>query len=47
MKNLLFLTAVLTLFITAGNSSAAYAAEDAMELGKLYFVNLKEGDNPS
>ncbi len=46
MKNLLFLTAVLTLFITAGNSSAAYAAEDAMELGKLYFVNLKEGEQP-
>ena len=46
MKKLLFLTAVLALFLTASNGSAAYAAEDSMELGKLYFVNLKEGEQP-
>lgn len=46
MKRLIFLTAVLALFITTSNGSAAYAAEDSMELGKLYFVNLKEGEQP-
>ena len=33
MKRLIFLTAVLALFITTSNGSAAYAAEDSMELG--------------
>ena len=46
MKNFLFLTAVLALFLTANHGSAANAAEDPMELGKLYFVNLKEGEQP-
>ena len=46
MKKLIFITAVLALFITTSNGFAAYAAEDSMELGKLYFVNLKEGEQP-
>ena len=46
MKNLLFLTAVLSLFTSVYSGSAANAAEDSMELGKLYYVNLKEGEQP-
>lgn len=46
MKKLIFLTAVLALFITTSNGFAAYAAENSMELGKLNFVNLKEGEHP-
>jgi hypothetical protein len=46
MKKLLFLIAALALFMTTKNGSAAHAAEDSMELGKLYFVNLKEGEQP-
>lgn len=46
MKKKIFLTAVLALFISANHGSAAHAAEDSMELGKLYFVNLKEGEQP-
>lgn len=46
MKKISILTAVLALFMTASNGSAIYAAEDSMELGKLYFVNLKEGEQP-
>ena len=46
MKKLLFLTAVLALFISPNNSFATNAAEESMELGKLYFVNLKEGEQP-
>ena len=46
-KKILFLTAVLALFITANDAFAAKAAEDSMELGKLYFVNQKkEGEQP-
>jgi hypothetical protein len=46
MKKILFLTAVLALFLTAGNSSAANVVEDSMELGKLYLMNLKDGEQP-
>ena len=45
-EKILFLTAVLALFITANDAFAAKAAEDSKELGKLYFVNLKEGEQP-
>lgn len=41
--NKLFLIAVLALFMVPYNGSAANA-ENSMELGKLYFVNLKEGE---
>ena len=41
--NKLFLIAVLALFMVPYNDSAANA-ENSMELGKLYFVNLKEGE---
>lgn len=41
--NKLFLIAVLSLFMVPNNGSAAYA-ENSIELGKLYFVNLKEGE---
>ena len=41
--NKLFLIAVLALFMVPNNGSAANA-ENSMELGKLYFVNLKEGE---
>lgn len=41
--NKLFLIAVLALFMVPYNGSAAYA-ENSIELGKLYFVNLKEGE---
>ena len=41
--NKLFLIAVLALFIVPNNGSAANA-ENSIELGKLYFVNLKEGE---
>lgn len=41
--NKLFLIAVLALFMAPNNGSAANA-ENSMELGKLYFVNLKEGE---
>ena len=46
MKKILILTAVLALFLTAGNSSAANVVEDSMELGKLYLMNLKDGEQP-
>lgn len=52
----LFLTAVLALFsafsgynganVNAMNPSAAEQVQDTMVLGKLYFVNLKEGEKP-
>ena len=46
-EKILFLTAVLALLITANDAFAAKAAEDSMELGKLYFVNQKkEGEQP-
>ncbi len=41
--NKLFLIAVLALFMVPNNGSAANA-ENSIELGKLYFVNLKEGE---
>ena len=41
--NKLFLIAVLALFMVPNNGSAANA-ENSVELGKLYFVNLKEGE---
>lgn len=41
--NKLFLIVVLALFMVPYNDSAANA-ENSMELGKLYFVNLKEGE---
>lgn len=41
--NKLFLIAVLSLFMVPNNGSAANA-ENSIELGKLYFVNLKEGE---
>ena len=46
MNKFLYLTAVLALFITTNNGYAANAADNSMELGKLYFVNLKEGEQP-
>ena len=46
MKKILFLTAILALFLTTLNGSAVNVAEDSMELGKLYFMNLKEGEQP-
>ena len=46
MKKIIFLTAVLALFSTASCDSTANAAEDSMVLGKLYFVNLEEGEQP-
>ena len=43
----LLLTAVLALFSAAGvNATNASQAQDNMVLGKLYFVNLKEGEQP-
>ena len=41
--NKLFLIGVLALFMVPNNGSAANA-ENSIELGKLYFVNLKEGE---
>lgn len=41
--NKLFLIAVLALFMVPNNGSAANV-ENSIELGKLYFVNLKEGE---
>lgn len=41
--NKLFIIAVLTLFMVPNNGSAANV-ENSIELGKLYFVNLKEGE---
>lgn len=41
--NKLFLISVLALFMVPNNGSAANV-ENSMELGKLYFVNLKEGE---
>lgn len=41
MKKILFLTAVLA-FLNISNCSA----ENPMELGKLYFANIKEGEQP-
>ena len=46
MKKISFLITVLTLFLAANNGFAVNAAEDSKELGKLYFVNLKEGEKP-
>ena len=64
MKKLLFLTAVLALFMTTCFGCSAKTAKDAkvaevanveenanvaeepMVLGKLYYVNLKEGEQP-
>ena len=46
MKRILFLSGVLALLLTSSICSVANAAEDPMELGKLYFVNLKEGEHP-
>lgn len=47
-KLLLLLLVVLALVPTASSNSlsAANTAEDPMVLGKLYFVNLKEGEQP-
>ena len=43
----LLLTAVLALFSAAdGNAANAAQAQDDLVLGKLYFVNLKEGEQP-
>ncbi len=41
--NKLLIIAVLTLFMVPNNGSAANV-ENSIELGKLYFVNLKEGE---
>ena len=46
MKKLLFLIAVLTLFGVTSRGSVTHAAEYSMELGKLYFVNLEQGEQP-
>lgn len=45
MKKLLLLTAVLSFFITS-NGYSANATEESMELGRLNYVNLKEGEQP-
>ena len=45
MKKLLFLTAVLA-FLTTSNGCSANAVEESTELGKLYFMNIKEGEQP-
>ena len=47
-KLLLLLLVALALVPTASSNSlsAANTAEDPMVLGKLYFVNLKEGEKP-
>jgi hypothetical protein len=46
MKSIFLLSGVFALFLTSSISSVANAAEASMELGKLYFVNLKEGEQP-
>ena len=46
MRKILFLTAVFALFMSSGSVTAANVAGDSKELGKLYFVNLKEGEQP-
>ena len=45
MKKLLLLTAVLA-FLTTSNVCSANAVEESTELGKLYFMNIKEGEQP-
>lgn len=45
MKKLLLLTAVLA-FLTTSNGCSANAVEESTELGKLYFMNIKEGEQP-
>lgn len=45
MKKLLLLTAVLA-FLTTSNVCSANAVEEPTELGKLYFMNIKEGEQP-
>lgn len=45
MKKLLLLTAVLA-FLTTSNGYSANATEESMELGRLNYVNLKEGEQP-
>ena len=46
MKKILFLTSLLAWLLPASNVAAADTERDSMELGKLYFVNLKEGEKP-
>lgn len=45
MKKLLLLTAVLA-FLTTSNVCSANAVGESTELGKLYFMNIKEGEQP-
>lgn len=45
MKKSLLLTAVLA-FLTTSNGCSANAVEESTELGKLYFMNIKEGEQP-
>lgn len=45
MRKLLLLTAVLAL-LTTSNGYSANATEESMELGRLNYVNLKEGEQP-